>query len=128
MRRHIEENNSEKFARTQTYNAANRNVAIMVAIRLLLRDKTLPIRVATNTKIAERLTFAQFKYDQSMGIFMPRLIIEGREKTMSELLPASTPALEEGALYLLQASLLAVRSSSIDEWANDGTFSARSTS
>jgi hypothetical protein len=128
MRRHIDKNNSEKFTGTQTYNAANRNVATIAAIRLLLRDKTLPISVATNTKIAEKLMFAQFKYDQSMGIFMPRLIIEGREKSISGLLPASTPALEEGALNVLQVSLLAERSSSIDEWANDGSFSARSTS
>ena len=124
----IEENNFEKFARKQTYNATNRNVVTVAAIRLLLNDKTLPIRVATNTKIAERLMFAQFKYDQSMDIFMPRLIIEGREKSISGLLPASTPALEEDALYLLQASLVAARSSSIDEGANDGSFSVRSTS
>jgi hypothetical protein len=81
MRRHIDDNNSEKFARTQAYNVANRNVATMAAIRLLLRDKTLPITVATNTKIAETLMFAQFKYDQSMDIFTLRLIIEGREKS-----------------------------------------------
>lgn len=112
----IEENNSEKFARTQTYNVANRNVATVAAIRLLLKDKTLPIRVATNTKMAERLMFAQFKYDQSMDIFMRRLIIEGLEKSTNELPSASTPVLEEGGLYALQASLIAARSSSIDEW------------
>ena len=124
----IEENNSEKFARTQTYNVANRNVATVAAIRLLLKDKTLPIMVATKTKMAERLMFAQFKYDQSMDIFMRRLIIEGREKRTNELLSASTPVLEEDALYPLQASLTAARSSSIDEWTNDGSCSARSTS
>jgi hypothetical protein len=67
----------------------------MAAIRLLLRDKTLPTRVATNTKIAETLMFGQFKYDQSMDIFWLRFII-----------------VEEGTL---QSNLVAVRSSSIDE-------------
>ena len=124
----IEENNFEKFARTQTYNVANRNVVTVAAIRLLLKDKTLPIRVATNTKMAKRLMFAQFKYDQSMDIFMCRLIIEGREKSTNGLPSASTPVLEEGALYPLQASLMAARSSSIDELTNDGSLSARSTS
>ena len=81
--------------RTQVYNVANKNVATMAAIRLLLRDKTLPIRVATNTKIAETLMFGQFKYDQSMDIFWLRFII-----------------VEEGAL---QSNLVAARSSSIDE-------------
>ena len=56
----------------------------MAAIRLLLRDKTLAIRVATNTKIAETLMFAKFKYDQSMDIFWLRFII-----------------VEEGALQLV---------------------------
>jgi hypothetical protein len=123
----IEENNSEKFARTQTYNVANRNVATVAAIRLLLKDKTLPIRVATNTKMAERLMFAQFKYDQSMEI-MRRLIIEGREKSTNGPPSASTPVLERGALYPLQASLMAARSSSTDELTNDGSLSARNTS
>ena len=91
----LEENISEKFARTQTYNAANRGVAIMAAIRLLLRDKTLPIRVATNARIAETAMFAKFKYDQSMDIFLLDFIF-----------------VEEGALH---ASLVAARSSSIDE-------------
>ena len=91
----MEDNNSEKFVRTQVYNVANRSVATMAAIRLLLRDKTLPIRVATNTKIAETLMFGQFKYDQSMDIFWLRFII-----------------VEEGTL---QSNLVAVRSSSIDE-------------
>lgn len=59
---------------------------------------------------------------------MRRLIIEGLEKSTNELPSASTPALEEGALYALQASLIAARSSSIDEWTNDGSLSARSTS
>ena len=81
--------------RTQVYNVANKNVATRAAIRLLLRDKTLPIRVATNTKIAETLMFGQFKYDQSMDIFWLRFII-----------------VEEGAL---QSNLVAARSSSIDE-------------
>ena len=113
----LEENISEKFARTQTYNAANRGVAIMAAIRLSLGDKKLPPTVATNTKIAKTLVFAQFKYDQSMDIFSPRLIVEGREKA---------PALE--ALYALQTNSMAASSSSIDEWTNDGSCSARSTS
>src|SRR5262249_52145576 len=108
IRRHIEDNNSKKFVRTQVYNVANRNVATMAAIRLLLRDKTLPIRVATNTKMAETLMFGQFKYDQSMDMFCLRFVI-----------------VEEGAL---QSNLVAARSSSIDEGANDGSFSARSTS
>jgi hypothetical protein len=60
VRRHMEDNNSEKFVRTQVYNVANRSVATMAAIRLLLRDKKLLIRVATNTKIAETLMFAKF--------------------------------------------------------------------
>ena len=58
-------------------------------------DKTLPISVATNTKIAETLMFGQFKYDRSMDIFWLRFII-----------------VEEGAL---QSNLVAARSSSIDE-------------
>ena len=91
----LEENISEKFARTQTYNAANRDVAIMAAIRLLLGDKILPATVATNTRIADTLVFAQFKYDQSMDIFLLDLMF-----------------VEEGALH---ASLVAARSSSIDE-------------
>ena len=62
----MEDNNSEKFVRAQVYNVANRSVATMAVIRLLLRDKKLPIRVDTNTKIAETLMFAKFKYDQSM--------------------------------------------------------------
>jgi hypothetical protein len=91
----MEDNSSEKFVRAQVYNVANRSVATMAAIRLLLRDKTLPIRVATNTKIAETLMFAKFKYDQSMDTLWFRFIIA-----------------EEGALH---ASLVAARSSSIDE-------------
>ena len=113
----LDENISEKFARAQTYNAANRDVAIVAAIRLLLGDKKLPPTVATNTKIAKTLVFAQFKYDQSMDIFSPRLIVKGREKA---------PAL--GALFALQTNSMATRSSSIDEWTNDGSSSARSTS
>ena len=66
IRRHMEDNNSEKFVRAQVYNVANRKVATMAAIRLLLIGKKLLIRVATNTKIAETLMFAKFKYDQSM--------------------------------------------------------------
>jgi hypothetical protein len=93
-RRHMEDNNSEKFVRAQMYNVTNRSVATMAAIRPLLRDKTLPIRVATNTKIAETPMFAKFKYDQSMDTFRVRFII-----------------VEEGALH---ASLVAARSSSID--------------
>ena len=91
----LEKNNSEKFARTQTYNAVNRDVVITAAIRLLLGDKILPATVATNTKIAETLMFAKFKYDQSMDIFLLDLMF-----------------VEEGALH---ASLVAARSSSIDE-------------
>ncbi|MGC1901931.1 MAG: hypothetical protein WA716_24985 [Pseudolabrys sp.] len=66
----LEENISEKFGRTQTYNAANRGVAIMAAIRLLLGDKILPATVATNTRIADTLVFAQFKCDQSIDIVL----------------------------------------------------------
>ena len=113
----LEENISEKFARTQTYNAANRGVAIVAAIRLLLGDKILPATVATNTKIADTLVFAQFKYDQSTDIFLLLLIVEGREKA---------PALE--ALYALQSNSMAASSSSVDEWTNDESSSARSTS
>jgi hypothetical protein len=40
------------------YKAANRDVAPMAAIRLLLGDKRLPPTVATNTKIAKTLVFA----------------------------------------------------------------------
>ena len=104
----LEESISEKFARTQTYNAANRSVAIMAAIRLLSGDKILPVTVATNTKIADTLVFAQFKYDQSMDIFLLLLIVEGREKA---------PPLS-----------MAASSSSIDEWTNDGSSNARNTS
>src|SRR4029450_6621895 len=104
IRRHMEDSNSEKFVRTQVYNVANRSVATMAAIRLLLRDKKLLIRVATNTKIAETLMFAKFKYDQSMDTFWLRFII-----------------VEEGALH---ASLVAARSSSSDELANDVSFMA----
>ena len=113
----LEENISEMFARTQTYNAANRDVATIAAMRLLLADKILPATVDTNTKITDMLVFAQFKCDQSMDIFLLLLIVEGHEKA---------PALE--ALYALQANLMAVSSSSIDEWTNDGSSSARSTS
>jgi hypothetical protein len=42
----------------------------MAAIRLLLGEKILPATVATNTKIADTLVFAQFKCDQSMDIFL----------------------------------------------------------
>ena len=87
----------------------------MAAIRLLLGDKKLPPTVATNTKIAKTLVFAQFKYDQSMDIFSPRLIVEGREKA---------PALDDAP----QTNSMAASSSSIDEWINDGSSSARSTS
>jgi hypothetical protein len=69
--------------------------AEVAVIWLLLRDKTLPIRVATKTKTAETLVFAKFKYDQSMDTFRLRFII-----------------VEEGASH---ASLVAARSSSIDE-------------
>ena len=95
MRRHRDDNNSEKFVRAQVYNVANRSVATMAAIRLLLRDNKLPIRVATNTKIAETLMFAKFKYDQSMDTFWLRFII-----------------VDEDALH---ASLVAARSSSSDD-------------
>jgi hypothetical protein len=54
----------------------------------------------------------QFKYDQSMDIFWLRFIIEGRKTSANGLPPASILALEEGALH---ASLLAARSSPIDE-------------
>lgn len=80
--------------RAQLYNVANRSVVTMAAIRLLLRDKTLPIRVATNAKIAETAMFAKFKYDQSMDTFRLRFIAEAG---------------------VLHASLVAARSSSIDE-------------
>jgi hypothetical protein len=91
----MEDNNSEKFVRAQVYNVANRSVATMAAIRLLLRDKKLLIRVATKTKIAETLMFAKFKYDQSMDIFLLRFIIVDGDA--------------------LHASLVAARSSSSDE-------------
>jgi hypothetical protein len=55
----MEDNNSEKFVRTQVYNVVNRSVATMAAIRLLLSDKKLLVRVATNTKIAETLCGGQ---------------------------------------------------------------------
>ena len=92
VRRHMEDNNSEKFVRAQVYNVANRSVATMAAIGLLLRDKELVVRVATNTKIAETLIFVKFKYDQSMDTFLLRFII-----------------VDEDALH---ASLVAARSSS----------------
>ena len=85
----------------------------MAAIRLSLGDKKLPPTVATNTKIADTLVFAQFKCDQSMDIFLLLLIVEGREKA---------PALE--ALYALQPNSMAASSSSIDEWTNEGLSSA----
>jgi hypothetical protein len=99
----MEDSNSEKFVRAQVYNVANRSVATMGAIRLLLEDairllledKKLPIRVATNTKIAETPMFAKFKYDQSTDTFWLRFII-----------------VDEDAL---RASLVAARSSSSDE-------------
>ena len=114
----LEENFSEKFARTQTYNAANRDAATTAAIGLLLGDKILPATVATNTKIVNTLEFAQFKYDQSMDIFLLLLIVEGREKAL---------ALDE-SLYALPTNLMAASSSSVDEWTNDGSSSARSSS
>ena len=113
----LEGNISEKFARTQMYNAANRDVATTAAIKLLLGDKILPATVATNTKIANTLEFAQFKYDQSMDIFLLLLIVEGREKAL---------ALE--SVYALPTNLMPASSSSIDEWTNDGSSSARSSS
>ena len=113
----LEENISEKFARRQMYNAANRDVATTAAIRLLLGDKILPATVATNTKIANTLEFAQFKYDQSMDVFLLLLIVEGREKAL---------ALE--SVYALPTNLMPASSSSIDEWTNDGSSSARSSS
>jgi hypothetical protein len=72
----------------------------MAAIRLLLGDNIFPATVATNTKIADTLVFAQFKYDQSRGIFLLLLIVEGREKA---------PALK--ALYALQPNSMAASSS-----------------
>src|SRR5262245_7647674 len=104
----MDDNNPEKFVRAQVYNVANRSVATMAAIRLLLRDKKLLVRVATNTKIAETPMFAKFKYDQSMDTFWLRFII-----------------VDEDALL---ASLVAARSSSSDDWANDGSFMACSNS
>ena len=95
IRRHMEDSNFEKFVRAQVYNVANRSVATMAAIRLVLRDKKLLIRVATNTKIAETPMFAKFKYDQSTVAFWLRFII-----------------VDEDALH---ASLVAARSSSSDE-------------
>ena len=95
IRRHMEDNNPKKFMRAQVYNVANKSVATMAAIRLLLRDKKLLIRVATNTKIAETLMFAKFKDDQSMDALWLRLVI-----------------VDEDALH---ASLVAARSSSSDE-------------
>lgn len=95
----MEDNNPKKFIkkfmRAQVYNVANRSVATMAAIRLLLRDKKLLIRVATNTKTAETPMFAKFKDDQSMDALWLRLII-----------------VDEDALH---ASLVAARSSSSDE-------------
>ena len=91
----MEDNNSEKFVRAQVYNVANRKVATMAAIRLLLIGKKLLIRVATNTKIAETLMFAKFKYDQSMDRCWFLFII-----------------VQEDALH---ANLVAARISSIDE-------------
>ena len=77
------------------YNVANRSVATVAAIRLLLRDKTFPIRVATNTKIAETPMLAKFKHDQSMDRFWLLFTI-----------------VQHDALH---ANLVAARSSSIDE-------------
>ena len=95
IRRHMEDNNSEKFVRAQMYNVTNRSVATIAAIRLLLKDKTLPIRVAANTKIAETVMFAKFKRDQSMDRCWLLFII-----------------VQEDALH---ANLVAARISSIDE-------------
>jgi|SRR5262245_7426038 len=94
----MEDNHSEKFVRAQVYKVENRSVATIAAIRLLSRNRALPIRVATNTKIAETPMFAKFKYDQSMDTFWLRFVI-----------------VDEGALQ-------AASSSSIDERANDGSF------
>src|SRR5262249_18631752 len=80
----------------------------MAAARLLFKEKKLPNRAARNARIAETPMFARFKYDQSMDAFRLRLTI-----------------VEEEAL---RGSLVAARSSSIDERANDGSFSARSNS
>ena len=110
----LEEKISEKFARTQMYNAANRDVATTAAIKLLLGDKILPATVATNTKIANTLEFAQFKYDQSMDVFLLLLIVDGREAPLEA--------------FALQTNSMAASSSLIDEWTNDGSSSARSTS
>jgi hypothetical protein len=91
----MEDNNSEKFVRAQMYNVTNRSVTTVAAIRPLLKDKTLPIRVATNTKIAETVMFAKFKCDQSMDRCCFLFII-----------------VQEDALHV---NLVAERSSSIDE-------------
>jgi len=95
IRRHVDDNNSEKFVRAQMYNVTNISVATVAAIRLLLRDKTFPIRAATKTKIAETVMFAKFKRDQSMDRCWLLFII-----------------VQEDALHV---NLVAERSSSIDE-------------
>ena len=91
----MEDNNSEKFVRAQMYNVTNRSVTTVAAIRPLPKDKTLLIRVDTNTKIAETVMFAKFKCDQSMDRCCLLFII-----------------VQEDALHV---NLVAERSSSIDE-------------
>jgi len=76
------------------YNVTNISVATVAATRVLLRDKTFPIRVATKTKIAETVMFAKFKRDQSMDRCWLLFIVQ------------------EDALHV---NLVAERSSSIDE-------------
>jgi hypothetical protein len=95
IRRHMEDSNSEKFVRAQVYNVANRSVAKMAAIRLLLEDKKLLIRVATNTKIAETPMFAKFKYDQSMDLFWLRFIIVDEDALHASLVAASSSSSDE---------------------------------
>jgi hypothetical protein len=91
----MEDSNSEKFVRAQVYNVANRSVAKMAAIRLLLEDKKLLIRVATNTKIAETPMFAKFKYDQSMDLFWLRFIIVDEDALHASLVAASSSSSDE---------------------------------
>src|SRR5688572_19767723 len=87
----------------------NVSVAAAAAIKLSLRNRTLPMRAAANTKIANRLVLTQFKRDQSTEILKRRFIVSG-----------GTDA--------LRGSAMAARTSSIDERANDGSCKTRNTS
>src|SRR4029077_17884663 len=98
-------NKSGRLMRAQTYSVANTNVAAMAAIKLLSKN-TLPIKAATNTKIAERMVFGQFKCDQSTGLFILRLITGNRRNCDSVLLVA---------FVLPPAGVTAATSSSIEQ-------------